>query len=74
MADWRLVNVSEDKSIRVLELITAMEIHKYENCVQARPYSFSPDGTMAVAGSFRAGMFVFRLPSVPGKDAGPPPR
>ncbi len=67
--DGRLALVSDyqDNSVRVLDLADGKEIHRYDNCRYARAFSFSPDGTLAVAGSFRAGMFVFRLP--PGKDA-----
>jgi formylglycine-generating enzyme required for sulfatase activity/WD40 repeat protein/ubiquitin-protein ligase/ribosomal protein L29 len=64
-----LVNDHQDDSVRVLDLADGKEIHRYDKCRYARAFSFSPDGTLAVAGSFRAGMFVFRLP--PGKDARP---
>jgi WD40 repeat protein len=57
-----------DVPVRVLDLLTGKEIHRYENCRGAQSFSFSTDGTMAVAGSFRQGVFVFRLPSLP---AGP---
>ena len=55
--------VVSDDSVRVLDLLTGKEIHRYDRCRKARAFSFSPDGTMAVAGSFRNGMFGFRLPS-----------
>jgi WD40 repeat protein len=62
--DGRLGLVShDDDAVRVLDLTTGKEIHRYENCHKARSFSFTPDGNYAVAGSFRAGLFVFRLPS-----------
>jgi WD40 repeat protein len=60
----RLALVShEDGSVRVFDLASAKEIHRYDDCRKARAFSFTPDGHFAVAGSFRAGLFVFRLPS-----------
>jgi WD40 repeat protein len=58
-----LVQVKDDASVRVLELPSGKELHRYTGCQGARSFSFSPDGTLAVAGSFRNGMFVFRLPA-----------
>jgi hypothetical protein len=49
--------------VRVFDSATGKEIHRYDSCPKARAFSFSPDGNYAVAGSFRAGLFVFRLPS-----------
>jgi WD40 repeat protein len=64
--DGRLALVSHgDGSVRVLDLATGKEIHRYDNCRLARGFSFSADGTLAAAGSFRQGVFVFRLPSLP---------
>ena len=54
-----------DGSIRVIDLVTGKETHRFPNCRKARAFSFSPDGTTVVAGSFRAGVFVFRLGSPP---------
>ena len=63
--DGRLGLVNhEDGSVRVYDLTTGKDIHTYENCRKARAFSFSPDGKYAVGGSFRAGLFVFRLPSL----------
>ncbi len=55
----------EDESVRVYDLASGKEIHKYEGCRKARAFSFTPDGKYAVAGSFRAGLFVYRLPATP---------
>jgi WD40 repeat protein len=53
-----------DGAVRVYDLASGKVIHRYANCRNARAFSFTPDGQFAVAGSFRAGLFVFRLPSV----------
>ncbi len=58
-----LVQDKDDGSVRVLDLPSGKEACRYDMCPAARSWSFSPDGTVAVAGSFRAGMYVFRLPS-----------
>jgi WD40 repeat protein len=62
-----LVSVKDDSSVRVLDLASGQEIHRFDDCPGARAWSFSPDGSLAVAGSFRAGMYVFRLPAQRGK-------
>jgi WD40 repeat protein len=66
--DGRLGLVNHaDGSVRVFDLATGKEIHSYQSCRKARSFSFTPDGRIAVAGSFRAGMYVFRLPGKQGK-------
>jgi WD40 repeat protein len=60
-----LVQVKDDASVRVLALPGGEELHRFDGCPRARAWSFFPDGTLAVAGSFRAGMYVFRLPAPP---------
>jgi WD40 repeat protein len=52
----------EDESVRVYDLASGKEIQRYDGARKARGFSFTPDGKFAVAGSFRAGLFVFRLP------------
>jgi WD40 repeat protein len=52
-----------DGSVRLLDLTTGKEIQCFDNCPKARGFSFAPDGTLAVAGSFRAGVYVFRRPA-----------
>ncbi len=65
--DGRLGLVNhQDGSVRVYDLASGKEIHRYDGCRKARAFSFTPDGNFAVAGSFRAGMFVFRLPNEKG--------
>jgi len=56
-----------DGSVRVIDLVTGEETHCFNNCPKARAFSFH--GPLVVAGSFRAGVFVFRLASPP-PDAG----
>jgi serine/threonine protein kinase/WD40 repeat protein len=65
-----LVSVAIDGSVRVLDLRSGAERHRYLGCPNARSFSFSVDGSVAVAGSFRAGMFVFRLPTPSAEKAG----
>jgi WD40 repeat protein len=61
--DGRLALVSHaDTSVRVFDLASGKQIHSYPNCRGARSFSFTPDGTVAVAGSFRAGVYILRLP------------
>jgi WD40 repeat protein len=62
--DGRLALVShQDNSVRLLDMTTGKDIHTYAGCPGARGFSFSPDNKYAVAGSFRAGLHVFRLPT-----------
>jgi hypothetical protein len=58
-----VTNDDRGGSVQLLELPSGREIHRFLNCPRAQSFSFSADGTRAVAGSFRAGMYVFRLPS-----------
>ncbi len=58
-----LVSVKNDATVRVLDLLSGKETYCFNRCPGARAWSFSPDGTLAVAGSFRSGMYVFRLPA-----------
>jgi serine/threonine protein kinase/WD40 repeat protein len=53
----------DDGTVRVIDLITGEETHCFDNCPKARAFSFN--GPLVVAGSFRAGVFVFRLASPP---------
>jgi len=61
--DGRLVLVAhDDGSVRVLDLSTGKEMHRYDNCPAVRVFSISPDETYAVSASFRNGLRVYRLP------------
>jgi len=55
-----------DGSVRVFDLVTGKETHVFKNCPKARGFSFY--GPLVVSGSFRAGVFVFRLASPPPDD------
>ncbi|HZU39209.1 MAG TPA: WD40 repeat domain-containing protein, partial [Gemmataceae bacterium] len=57
----------EDDSVRVLDLPSGRQTHRYDHCPAAYAFSLSPDGTSAVAGSCRQGLYVFRLPAPPAK-------
>jgi WD40 repeat protein len=59
---WGLVS-HQDGSVRLFDLASGKEADQYPGCAKARAFSFSPDATTAVAGSFRSGVTVFRLPS-----------
>jgi len=52
----------QDGSVRVYDLGSGEQVHRYEQAPKARAFSFTPDGKFAVAGSFRAGMSVLLLP------------
>jgi serine/threonine protein kinase len=52
-----------DNSVRVYDLRGGREILSYPACPAARAFSFTPDGAWSVGGSFRAGLYVFRLPA-----------
>ncbi len=67
--DGRQGLVCDGQSIHVLDLVTCKETHRFDNCPMARAFSFSPDGTTVVAGSFRAGAFGFKL-ATPSADGG----
>ena len=61
--DGRLGLVSDEVtgSVRVYDLASGQEIHTYAGCPKARAFSFTPDGKLAVAGSFRCALYVFRF-------------
>jgi hypothetical protein len=47
---------------RVIDLDNGKEIARYDRCRSANSFSFTLNNNFAVGGSFRAGMYVFRLP------------
>ena len=62
--DGRLALASHaDGSVRAFDLASGQEVHRYDGCAKARAFTFTPDSNYAVAGSFRAGLYVFRLPA-----------
>lgn len=58
----RLLTSHEDQSIRLRELSTGAELYRYANVRTSRGLAFSPDGRFAASGSFRAGVYLLRLP------------
>jgi WD40 repeat protein len=58
----RLLTAHGDGTVRLRDLATGDDLHRFENAPQAAGFSFSPDGRFAVAGSFRAGLYLWRLP------------
>jgi serine/threonine protein kinase/WD40 repeat protein len=58
---WGLVS-HQDGTVRLFDLTSGEEAHRYLGCPKARAFSFSLDGRVVVAGSFRQGMYVFQLP------------
>ncbi len=67
--DGRQGLVCDSRSVHVIDLVTGEETHLFGDCPMARAFSFSPDRRTVVAGSFRRGVFVFRL-GVPADDGG----
>jgi serine/threonine protein kinase/WD40 repeat protein len=62
--DGRRLCVARDGgSLRVLDLITGMELVTYPVQGTDRGITFSPDGHLVVTGSFRRGVYLFRLPT-----------
>ena len=58
-----LARCKDESSLRVYDLASGKEIHRYGQARSAYGFSFTPDGDFAVAGSFRNGLYVFRLPN-----------
>jgi WD40 repeat protein len=58
----RLLTGDDNSTVYLLDLATGKEIQRFENGSKAKGFSFSPDGRYAAAGSFRAGVYLWRLP------------
>jgi WD40 repeat protein len=58
----RLLTNHEDHRVQLRDLSTGAELHRYANVRNARGLTFSPDGRFAASGSFRAGVYLLRLP------------
>ncbi|HEV3303730.1 MAG TPA: hypothetical protein VG055_29020 [Planctomycetaceae bacterium] len=58
----RLLTSHQDQSVRLRDLSTGKELRRYTNVRNSRGLTFSPDGRFAASGSFRAGVYVLRLP------------
>jgi WD40 repeat protein/predicted Ser/Thr protein kinase len=57
----RLVTGDDKNMVYVLEVATGKEIQRFEDAGQAKGFSFSPDGRYVAAGSFRTGVYLWRL-------------
>jgi WD40 repeat protein len=58
----RLLTSHLDHSVLLRDLSTGWELHRYANVRNSRGLAFSPNGRVAASGSFRAGIYVLRLP------------
>jgi WD40 repeat protein len=58
----RFLSSHRDGTVRLRELVTGKELGRFENCPHAEGFSFSPDAHYAAAGSFRSGVYLWRLP------------
>jgi serine/threonine protein kinase len=56
----RLLTSDDGTNVYVLEVATGKQIHRF-NARAVKGFSFSPDGRYAAAGSFRAGVYLWRL-------------
>jgi hypothetical protein len=50
--------------VRLLELATGKEVHRFWLEVNPRGLSFSRDGRMAASGSWRGRVYVWRMPGI----------
>jgi hypothetical protein len=57
-----LCNYGRTVQLLVLEKGKFVEVQRYDNPTHVRGFSFSPDGRHAAAGSFRTGVYLWRLP------------
>lgn len=58
----RLLTSHEDDSVRLRDLSSGAELCRFANIRKSRGLAFSPDGRFAASGSFRAGVYLLRLP------------
>jgi WD40 repeat protein len=64
--DGKRILVGNDgkSTVRLIELATGQEIHRFELATYPRGLSFSPDGRLAAAGSWRGVVYLWRMPGV----------
>ena len=60
--DGRRLLTGDGRTVYLLDLATGQEILHFQNATAAQGFSFSPDGRSAAAGSFRQGVYLWRLP------------
>jgi WD40 repeat protein/Tfp pilus assembly protein PilF len=58
----RLLVAGSNDALVVLDLMTGKQVHRFAGAPGRQALSISPDGRYAVAGSFRSGVYVWRLP------------
>jgi WD40 repeat protein len=60
----RLLTSNDNKTVHILDLTTGKlsEAQRFANAIAVQGFSISPDGCYAVAGTFRAGVYLWRLP------------
>jgi WD40 repeat protein len=60
----RLIICGDGKTVQVLDLATGkfLAVQRYEGGIGPQGFSISPDGRYAAAGTFRAGVYLWRLP------------
>jgi WD40 repeat protein len=58
--------VGEDRtpSVRLVELATGKEVHRFATAAPPRGLSFSPDGRLAAGGSWRGAVYLWRIPGI----------
>ena len=64
--DGKQILVGHDgkPTVRLIEVATGKEIHRYNLATNPRGLSFSPDGRFAAAGSFRGIVYLWRIPGL----------
>jgi WD40 repeat protein len=64
--DGKRILVGSDgrPAVRLIELITGKEIHRFELATNPRGLSFSSDGKLATGGSFRGVVYLWRMPGL----------
>jgi WD40 repeat protein len=59
-----LVGGARSNEVRLLELATGREIHRFVLAAPARGLSFSRDGRLAASGSWRGFVYLLRMPGI----------
>jgi WD40 repeat protein len=66
----RFLTLHADHSVRLWDMRTGVEVHRFANIRNGRGLTCSPDGRLAATGSFRAGVHILRLPQAPAAGDG----
>jgi WD40 repeat protein len=59
-----LVGTDGTPMVRLLELATGKEVHRFALVTNPRGLSFSPDGRLAASGSHRSVVYLWRMPGI----------